>query len=41
MGVWREVHVFPSVICPNIWKIAVLCRAVLSVPLQRGMLACV
>lgn len=40
MGVWREVHVFPSVISPNIWKIAVLCRAMLSVPLLRGLLAC-
>lgn len=38
MGAWREVHVFPSVICPNIWEIAVLCRAVVPVPLQRGCL---
>jgi len=35
MGVWRELHVFPSVILPNIWKMAVL-----SAPLLGGMLAC-
>lgn len=35
MGSWREVHVFPSVICPNIWEIAVLC------PSPEGDACCV
>lgn len=39
-GSVEGVHMFPSVICPNIWKAAVLCRAMLSVLLVRKMLAC-